>query len=278
MSLPPITQPLTSVEAWARAIDARPLPVLASTAWAVDEMRQNEDAIDAHLLTQAVALDPLMTLKLLRHVAVVRQGRGTTDAETVTEALVMLGITPFFRAFEASPPTVDAILGADSEALAGFHAVLKRAQRASRFALGFAIHLQDPDAAVIHEAALLHDFAEMLLWVHAPVLAGKIANQQLLDPTLRSNQAQAAVLNIELQLLQQALMRQWRLPALLVQLDDDRSAQLRQVRTVNLAIRLARHSAQSWHNPAVPDDLDDLSKLLSLSAAHTLTLCHDIDS
>jgi hypothetical protein len=50
------------------------------------------------------------------------------------------------------------------EALAGVRAVLRRAHRAAAFALGFAAHRLDPDAAVIHEATLLHNFAEVLLW------------------------------------------------------------------------------------------------------------------
>ena len=45
----------------------------------------------------------------------------------------------------------------------------------------------------IHEAALLHDFAEMLLWVHAPALALQIAQAQAKDPTLRSALAQKDV-------------------------------------------------------------------------------------
>ena len=40
---------------------------------------------------------------------------------------------------------------------------------------GFAAHRMDHDAAVLHEAALLHDFAELLLWVRAPALALEIA-------------------------------------------------------------------------------------------------------
>ena len=65
---------------------------------ALEDLRSNEDAVDAHLLADCMQSDPLMTLKLLAHIAQLRRGRDTGDPETVTEALVLLGISPFFRA------------------------------------------------------------------------------------------------------------------------------------------------------------------------------------
>ena len=75
---------------------------------ALEELRADEDAVDAHLLAEAIASDPLMTLKLLAHVARLRRGRDGSDTETVTEALVMLGIPPFFRAFGPQTAVEDA--------------------------------------------------------------------------------------------------------------------------------------------------------------------------
>src|SRR2546426_1118557 len=82
--------------------------------------------------------------------------------------------------------------------------VLRRAHRAANFALGFAVRRMDHDAAVIHQAALLHDFAEMLLWCHAPALALRIREAQRADSTLRSSVAQLDVLHVELPDLQHA--------------------------------------------------------------------------
>jgi hypothetical protein len=107
-----------------------------------------------------------------------------TSAETVIAALVMMGIPPFFRAF-ADPVAVEDRLAACPEALEGVRRVLRRAYRGARFALGFAVHRADPNAASIHAAALLHEFAELLLWCHAPRLALSIRDLQDADPTLR---------------------------------------------------------------------------------------------
>ena len=273
---PFIRTALRDVAAWVSAFDTREIPVLTATANVLEDLRCNEDAVDAHLLADALQSDPLMTLKLLRHVAALRRGRDQSDAETVTEALVMLGITPFFRDF-GPQPAVEALLADQPEALQGLRLVLRRAHRAARFALGFAVHRHDHDAALIHEAALLHDFAELLLWADAPALALAIARQQAQQPGLRSAEAQHTVLGTTLPELQQALMKAWRLPALLVKITDDHASANHQVRNVQLAIRVARHSSRGWDNPALPDDVDDIAHLLNLGTAPTLHLLHDLD-
>ena len=272
-----ITTPLRDAAAWAAAFDAREIPVLAATANGIEDLRCNEDAVDAHLLADGMQADPLMILKLLRHVAQLRRGRNQADAETATEALVMLGITPFFRDF-GPQPTVEALLDAQPDALLGLRRVLRRAHRAARFALGFAVHRGDHDAGLIHEAALLHDFAELLLWAHAPALALDIAHRQQQDPTLRSADAQRAVLHTDLATLKETLMQHWRLPELLVKISDDHASVNPQVRNVQLALRVARHSSQGWDNPALPDDIDEIAALLNLGTMPTLHLLHDLSS
>ncbi len=272
---PPITRALPDLQAWTAHFLAAPLPVLADTAELLETYRDNEDAVDAHLLAGTVAADPLMSLKLLAHVAGVRSPRSTTDPETVTAALVLLGITPFFRAF-GPQATVDDHLAGQPEALLGLGEVLKRAHRGAAFALAFAVHRMDHDAQVIHAAALLHDFAEMLLWLQAPALALQIAASQRQDPALRSATIQRELLHIELLDLQQALMRAWHLPELLVHINDERHAETAQVRNVGLAVRLARHTARGWDNAALPDDVRDIATLLNLGEAPTLQLLQDI--
>jgi len=272
---PRLQAPLPSLAAWVAHFRDAPIPVLASTAASLGELAANEDAVDAHLLAEAIGADPMMTLRLLAHVGT--HSRRATDVETVIGALVLMGVGPFFREF-AELPTIEGTLDDEPAALDGARAVLARAHRAARFALGFAAHRLDPDAAVIHEAALLHDFAELLLWCHAPRLALEIAQRQKADSSLRSVSAQRAVLGITLADLQQQLMKAWRLPELLIRLDNDKHAEQSQVRNVLLAVRVARHTAQGWDNAALPDDVADIGALLQLGPAPTLKLLHEIDS
>ena len=266
--------PPPNLAAWVACLRATPIPVMAGTAAAIGELIDHEDAVDAHTIAESIGADPLMTLKLLSHVGTV--SRRDTEVETVTAALVLMGVGPFFRTF-SSLLTIEDVLGDVPAALAGAHAVIERAHRAARFALGFAAQRFDPDAAVLHEAALLHDFAELLLWCHAPGLALQIARRQAADATLRSADVQQAVLGIELSALQQALMKAWRLPALLIRLDDDDHAESSQVKNVSLAVRVARHSAQGWDNAALPEDVAAVAALLQLSSTSALKLLREID-
>ena len=106
----------------------------------------------------------------------------------------------------------------------------------------------------------------------------EIARRQQADPTLRSAATQQAVLGITLADLQQTLMKAWRLPELLIRLDDAKHAHSSQVKNVMLAVRLARHTAHGWDNAALPDDVAEISALLLLGAVPTLKLVHEIDS
>lgn len=273
---PLLTQALRDLSAWTAYFRDAEIPVQADSAEALEALRANEDDVDANTLGEVISTDPLMTLKVLAFASSNRPASRVTDTETVIAALVMMGIAPFFRAF-GPQPTLEERLKATPEALDGLQGVLRRSHRAANFALAFAVHRMDHDAAVIHQAALLHDFAEMLLWAFAPSLALRIRVAQLADPTLRSAVAQQSTLNIELADLQQALMKVWRLPELLIRITDDKHADHPSVKSVLLAIRLARHTAQGWENAALPDDVNEIAQLLNLSQASAFSFIREIE-
>lgn len=274
--LPPITAPLGDLRAWVTHFMAADIPVLGSTADALEAMRENEDAVDANLIGEMIADDPLMTLKVLSYTATHRSPKVVTDVETVTAAVVLLGVTPFFKAF-GPQPTVEDWLADQPTALDGLAHVLRRAHRAAKFALGFAVHRMDHDAAVIYEATLLHDFAEMLLWCHAPTLALQVREAQQSDPSLSVNAAQQQVLHIDLAELQRALMQAWALPQLLIEITDDRRVRQPAVKNVMLATRLARHTTDDWADAGVAEDIAELALLLNLSEAATQQLVRTLD-
>lgn len=274
---------LPHLAAWTHRLRDAALPVLPGTAEELALLRQVEDAhgnVDARMVAEAIGGDPLMTLKVLIHVARHRPSALVTDAETVKAAVMVMGIGPFFHHL-GEPITIDQHLVDHPDALAGLARVLDRSRRAARFALGFAVHRMDNDTDVVHEAALLHDFAEMLLWCHAPTLAVEIEQRLLADPALRSAQVQRDVLNIELANLEQALMRAWRLPELLIRITDDhaqgQAAEHPQVRMVRLAVQLARHTQHGWDNAAVPDDVAEIAQVLTLSVDATQRLLERLE-
>lgn len=279
--MPSLETPLSSLDAWVAYFAAQPIPVLAHSVQAIEQLAARDaagdDGVDAQLIVKQVGQDPLMALRILAHLSDTVGRRRELEVETITEALVLMGTTPFFRAF-SELSSIEQRLADRPEALEGAQRVLDRGRRAAQFALGFCVHRMDDDAPQAYQAALLHDFAELLLWVHAPTLAETMARRQRHDPTLRSAQVQRETLGIELSALQQELMQHWRLPALLIRLNDDRHAEHPSVCSVHLGIRVARHSAQGWDNPALPDDIRDVGTLLQLSDEHARHLLLELDS
>lgn len=266
-----IDQPLRTLKDWVAMFTNAAIPVLPASVAELAELRLMEETrgdVDAYTVSNNLGGDPLITLKVLMQVSQDCHRRHVSSPETLTSAILMQGIGPFFRSNESVISVMD-WLKDHPEALSGLLKVIKRARRAAHLAISFASHRQDEDADMIQEAALLHDFAEMLLWCHAPALALTMAQRQKADHTLRSADVQMEVLGIELPDLAHALMEAWQLPELLIKNTDDRHAEHPRVKTVLLAVRIARHTQYGWDDPhaqaALPDDIADVAQLLTLS-------------
>ena len=100
---PYITEPMGDLRGWLRYFLQTEIPVLAATSAALEEMRAVEDDVDAAMLGAVIQSDPLMTLKLMAHVAAKRRAGEITETETVVSSLVMMGISPFFANFGRQP-------------------------------------------------------------------------------------------------------------------------------------------------------------------------------
>ncbi|QID18737.1 HDOD domain-containing protein [Nitrogeniibacter mangrovi] len=259
-----IQHPLASLDAYVSCFSSEPIPVLKRTAQQLDALRAQEDAVSGKQLTAVVLSDPLMTLRLLSHMEQNRRRSQNHDITTIDRAIMMIGISPFFRIF-ADQPTLEARLADVPKALVGALRVIARARRAAHFARDWAILRHDLDVEEITVAALLHDAADVLCWTFAPELTQRVYDMQRLDRGLRSATAQREVFGFTASDLQLAITKAWHLPDLLVSLMDGDNAGNPRVRTVKLANHLARHSARGWDNAAIPDDLAAISDLLRVN-------------
>ena len=257
-----LKEPLPNLDAWTRFFLQAEIPVLRDTALALEDLRAREDEVDAAMLGDLIDTDPFMTMKVLAYVSAKRRNRETTQTETVVSSLVMMGVAPFFRNF-GPQPTVEDRLHDQPAALEVLMGLIRRANRAAHFATGFAVHRGDTDVAVIRQAAFLNDFAEMLMVCYAPAMEMEIRAMQQANPTLRTASLQRFVFNIDLGDLRQELMKHWNFSELLVRISDARHAEHPTVRNVLLAARLARHTEHGWDNAALPDDIEDIAKLLN---------------
>jgi HD-like signal output (HDOD) protein len=267
-----IETPLPNAKAWVERFGQTELPVLARTANAIGKLRERIDDLAPRDISDVVIEDPLMTLRVLKwasghlekHMRFSRSNLGN-DIETVEEAIVSTGIEPFFRQFVALE-TVEVRLAALPQARLGLLKVLSRSLVAAQFAREWAGYRNDGDIQVISEAAMLHDVAEILVWLYAPTLALRLQFMHQTYPNMRTRDFQKSILGVSLNELEVLIMNQWRLSNLLRKLVDDAHADTAQVRNVVLAANLARHMATSKDDAAIPDDLAGIADLLNTSA------------
>lgn len=259
------------LEHWVAVLTRADLPVLKQTARDLAALREDARRLNTHSIAEVVTRDPIMTVKLLRHLQQNKHKKQTAEVVQVEQALLMLGIEPFFS--KVTPePLVEDVLKSHIAALPPALRAVHRSLRAAEYAKDWAVQLRDLRYEEVHIAALLHDIGEILMWCFAPEPMLEIRNLQQKDKTLRSHDVQRQVLGFELVELQRELVVQWGLPQLLSTLMNDSHSDQPRVRNVVLAVNLARHSANGWDDAALPDDFRDIGELLRMPAEQVMVM------
>ncbi|MCL2160885.1 MAG: HDOD domain-containing protein [Betaproteobacteria bacterium] len=269
-----LSHALPSVESYVHFFSEQPIPVLRRTANAFADLARNIEDVTRHDIASTVQADPLMTMRLLSHIEAHRDNTQNHDIVTVRNAVIMMGIIPFFEAF-SDMPTVEDALASRPQALLGLLRVVSRASKAARYARDWAVIRRDLDVNEITIAALLYEAPEMICWINAPDLIQRVFDMQRADRELRSTAAQREVFGITTRELQFGLIRAWRLPKLLVQLLDATQVNNPRVLNITLAVDLSRHAAHGWDNNALPNDI---SKILALLHIPPEVLLRHIDA
>lgn len=259
-----IDKPLANLATWVDYFTRVDVPVLRRTARDLATLRDQEDTVSGRVIAHTVLQDPLLTLKVLALIEQRRRASQNHDITTIERAIMMIGVTPFFRHFETLP-TIEEHLAHHPHALLGVMKVIVRARRSAKWAREWALLRHDVDVDEVTVAALLHDCAEILCWVFAPTLSLELRNLLKSQPGLRSAVAQGAVFGVTAHDLQTGLARAWHLPHLLTQMIDGTERTSPRVRNVVCATNLARHSANGWDDPALPDDYAEIADLLHLN-------------
>jgi HD-like signal output (HDOD) protein len=254
---------IKGLDGWVAFLSKAEIPVLKQTARELAVLHEDVENISARNVADIISHDPMMTVKVLRHLQHYKHSKQVQEVVQVEQALLMMGVESFFKKLPARP-MVDEALRGHMEALVCFLRVVRRAQRASSYAFDWAVRMRDFHFEEVRIAALLHDLAEMLMWCFAPGEMLIIRAMQQQDKTLRSQDAQEQILGVTLLALQLALAREWSLPKLLVTLMDDECATQTRVQNVILAVNLARHSANGWDDAALPDDYKGIGELLGM--------------
>ena len=256
-----LTAPLPDLKSWVKHFSQQEIPVLSYTLERMHDMQSRIDDIGVRDVAHLIQHDPLLSLKLVRHLENHRHAVQVTDVTTLDRILLMVGLGGFFRSFGHSL-TLENRLASQPEALAGCRRVCSRAYLAAKFAELIGNRRHDLDPEEVTTATLLHNTAETLLWADAPVLATQIATMLDSNPGMRSRDAQRQVLGITLHELHMELLSAWHLPKLMQHLQDERYANEPRVRTVSVATALARHLNTSWNDSGLPDDYQTVANLI----------------
>lgn len=252
------------------------LPVYRKTISLLERVAKDPDLTNVNMMSEVVLRDPLMTLKVLSKIAPMARARNATRPETVTAAIVWLGVAPFFDVF-GDAPILEDVLADRPDALDVVRTINARSCRAGRLAQGLAVQRNDTDASVIYESALVNDFAEIMLWIHDEPLARQIKSLHNGNPAVSSLQAQQQVLGFTLQSLTRELLERWQMPRLMRRLADPACAEDRQVYCAQLGIQMARHLQSGWSHPKMAEDIEHVADLLCISVATARQVIEQIE-
>ena len=86
---------------WASTLSHADLPVLKQTARELAALREDDRKLTAISVAGVIARDPIMTVKLLRYLQRHKHKIQTTEIVQIEQALLMLGLGAFFKAFRA---------------------------------------------------------------------------------------------------------------------------------------------------------------------------------
>ena len=257
---------------WVNFLTKAEIPVFKQTARNLALLQQDEQHLNARSFAHVVKNDPFMTVKLLRYMQQHKHQTQQHDVMEVEQIVLMLGLESTLTKIPANP-LIEEVLGrGNMNALVYLLKTTHRANLASTYAFDWAVRLHDLHFAEIRLAALLHDIAEMLMWCFSPAEMLKIKQLQKQNKSLRSTVAQEKILGFSLYQLQLELAIKWKLPELLITLMDDNNSNLQRVRNVVLAVDLARHAANGWNDAALPDDYENIAKLLHMQPTDVMTI------
>ncbi|QLI81613.1 HDOD domain-containing protein [Chitinibacter fontanus] len=258
-----LSKPFTDLQQWINYFAEQATPILAHTHVEMRGFHARIDEIGLHEITGLIRHDPLLTLNILRYQEEHRHTRQTTDVTTIDRVLLMIGVVGFFRLF-GSLPCLETQSDAQKIMIYGAHRTCARSYLASLIAEMFSNYRRDIEPKEVITAALLHDTAEILLWLASPRQMMMIQETLRSNPSMRSQDVQIKILGCKINHIQQGLVEKWHLPRTLLHLIDDHYADEPRVKIVHLAASIARHLEKGWDNPYFWQDVHECALLFNI--------------
>ena len=263
---------MMQIDEWLKRLQSDGLPVLRQTTLEFARLALHGESVAIPELAAAVLHDPLMTLKVLHDANSRHASRLGTEITSVEHAIMMLGVTSFFKHFQTQR-TIENYLVDNPHALTKLLSVISCCHHAAFQSWNWAVMRNDIKAEEIYIAAFLHDLPEMLLWLLASDQMIQIEDSRR-HMGLSAQEAQQQVLGFTLDQLQPPLLQKWGFPEHLYDMMCIPNATNPRTQLVHLAVAVARHSRWGWYGSALENDFEAIAALLHHPLDEIVSLIH----
>lgn len=223
-------------------LTAQPLPIFEYSARAFRKVG-SEGGNTFEGYGDIILKDPGLALHTLNQLRGDSKTSPRADISSMAQAAMMLGVDRAKRLTMGHPQLERSLSG---YAKTGYIRTACRAFHAAFQAWDWAHIKNDHAPEEILLATLLHDVAEMALWVAAPEQMHQFRKLMLKDG-LPTDEAQYIAFGESLEHFSREIANRWHLPGLVNDALRPENANLPRVRGVMLAVQLARSTERGWY-------------------------------
>jgi HD-like signal output (HDOD) protein len=260
------------IKAWIKLAANEPLPQMRTTSRALRRLARFNDP-DLSQIVGVIRQDCGFSIQLFRRLSELKTERQVSEVTTLERAVVMIGSGRVLSLVDELP-VVEELLAGDR--LAGYMKVVTRSYHAARQALDWARVRGDGVPQEVGLAALMYDFAELVLWRFGEEVMLKLEQVSVMDSFDEAGQEkqEIEVLGFTMQTLGRELAKRWQLPSLVHTCLIPISALEPRTLGPIFAAKLARAAQHGWYHPAVLELVDMAGDYLDMSAAEGATRVH----
>lgn len=247
----------------------QPLPIFTHSAQAFQQVLLDNKQ-DLQGIGDVIRKDPGLVLHTLQQLQPSSGKSRRTEISSMAQAAMLMGTDRVQQLTKGIPQVEDTLHG---QAKAGFSHAACRAFHAAFQAWDWAHIKNDHAPEEIFLAALLHDIAELALWVAAPERIHRLRGLIFKD-RLHTDEAQYIALGESLEHFSRQIASSWHLPPLVQEALRPENANNPRVQGVMLAVQLSRAAERGWHTEKMQSTLELISEYLGSPLDNTISHIH----